>query len=174
MTCRPHVAPPSAQSVVVQVTLEKSTYELLCYARQLLSHQIPSGDLPQVIDRAFRALVRELEKVRFAATGNPRAAQAKPIPGSRHIPHGVRRVVWERDRGQCTYVSDAGHRCESREFIEFDHVQPFAHGGDSTVENLRLRCRAHNQLGAEVTYGTGFMQAKRRTSMSDGSRGTAA
>jgi hypothetical protein len=34
-------------------------------------------------------------------------------------------------------------------FLEFDHVVPFAAGGPSTLENLELRCRAHNAYEAE-------------------------
>jgi hypothetical protein len=40
-------------------------------------------------------------------------------------------------------------------------VLPAARGGQATVANLRLRCRAHNQFEAERTYGVGFMREKR-------------
>jgi len=46
-------------------------------------------------------------------------------------------------------------------FLEFDHIEPVARGGKSTVTNLRLRCRAHNQYEAEQSYGEAFMQAKK-------------
>jgi hypothetical protein len=39
-----------------------------------------------------------------------------------------------------------------------------ARGGAATVENLRLRCRAHNQLEAERMFGAGFMEEKRNGS----------
>ena len=45
--------------------------------------------------------------------------------------------------------------------LEYDHVRPIARGGRSTTDNLRLRCRAHNQLEAEQLYGEAFMQQKR-------------
>jgi len=73
----------------------------------------------------------------------------------------VKRAVWVRDGGQCTFVSDKGHRCEARSSLEWDHIQEFARGGEATVEGIRLRCRAHNQYTAEQTFGAGFMQAKR-------------
>jgi hypothetical protein len=41
------------------------------------------------------------------------------------------------------------------------HITPIARGGTSTAANLRLRCRAHNQLEAERTFGRGFMDARR-------------
>jgi len=73
----------------------------------------------------------------------------------------VRRAVWERDGGQCTFVSESGRRCDARKPLEFDHVRELARGGESTVENLRLRCRAHNQYTAECTFGSEFMRHKR-------------
>jgi len=69
--------------------------------------------------------------------------------------------VWKRDKGQCTYVSESGKRCESRWDLEFDHEQEYARGGDATVSNIRLRCRAHNQHAAERTFGVEFMNHKR-------------
>jgi hypothetical protein len=36
-----------------------------------------------------------------------------------------------------------------------------ARGGQATVDNLRLRCRSHNQYDAECTFGAGFMERKR-------------
>jgi membrane protein involved in colicin uptake len=35
-------------------------------------------------------------------------------------------------------------------------------GGEATVSNIRLLCRAHNQYEAERTFGAGFMSDKRR------------
>lgn len=59
-------------------------------------------------------------------------------------------------------MSAAGHRCDARRFLEFDHVEPVARGGRATVEGLRLRCRAHNQYEAERLFGAGFMSERRR------------
>lgn len=46
-------------------------------------------------------------------------------------------------------------------FVQMDHVHEVARGGESTVENLRLRCHAHNQLEAERTFGAEFMRHRR-------------
>jgi len=75
----------------------------------------------------------------------------------------VKSEVWKRDGGQCTFVGDSGHRCPSRSALEFDHIEPVARGGQSTVQNLRLRCRAHNQYEAERTFGIEFMRNKRES-----------
>src|SRR5688572_1353088 len=99
------VAPLSPQRFALQVTIEKSTHEMLRYAQELLSHQALSGDVAKVLDRALAALIRELEKTKFAATPRPRPSRRPSAPGERHIPSEVKRTVWERDGGQCTFVA---------------------------------------------------------------------
>lgn len=74
---------------------------------------------------------------------------------SRHIPAEVRRRVWQRDGGRCAFIGARG-RCTERGFLEFHHVRPFADGGESVVENLALRCRAHNAYEASRWGGTLF------------------
>jgi hypothetical protein len=73
----------------------------------------------------------------------------------------VKRAVWVRDKGHCTFVSESGRRCECRRDLQFDHVKEFARGGEATVDNIRLRCPGHNQHSAEQTFGAGFMKKKR-------------
>jgi 5-methylcytosine-specific restriction endonuclease McrA len=113
------------------------------------------------MERALQTLVPQLRKQKFAATDRPRVGQRRATAGKRHIPAHVRRAVWARDGGQCTFVSEAGHRCEARKGLEYDHIEPFARGGEATVAGVRLRCRAHNQYEAERVYGAGFMREKR-------------
>ena len=45
-----------------------------------------------------------------------------------------------------------GECCDSKYFVEEDHITAEAMGGEYTVENLRLRCRAHNQRHAIETF----------------------
>src|SRR5207247_4630763 len=85
----------------------------------------------------------------------------RPSPDPRHVPAHVKRAVWERDGGQCTFTSDSGRRCPARTRLEFDHVDEVARGGRASVAGIRLRCRAHNQYGAECTFGAEFMRHKR-------------
>ena len=133
----------------------------LRYAQELLGHQIPSGDVAQVLHRALKALIPQLEKRKFAATDKPRSTPPRPTASRRHVPAHVRRVVWKRDEGQCTFVSESNHRCQERRALEFDHIDPVARGGQATVATIRLRCRAHNQYEAERAYGPEFMRQKR-------------
>src|SRR6188768_1511794 len=77
----------------------------------------------------------------------------------RHCPAAVMRAVFLRDGQQCSYVSPDGRRCSARRCLELDHVEPWAVGGESTMENLRLRCRAHNQRYARQYYGKARVEA---------------
>jgi 5-methylcytosine-specific restriction endonuclease McrA len=143
----------------MQVTIDAETHELLQDVRALLGHMVPSGDVAGVLRESLRTAKQALEKRRFAATGKPRPGRR--TRSARHVPAQVRREVWKRDRGQCTFVSDSGHRCEARTRLEFDHVTPVARNGEATPANLRLRCRAHNQYEAERVFGEPFMRGKR-------------
>jgi hypothetical protein len=156
---RTRVAPLSAQRYGVQFTLDQAGHDLLRKVQDLLGHEVPRGDLAELFVRALMVYAAMLEKKKHAATENPRAPRRQK-PGSRHISAHVKRVVWERDEGRCTHVSDTGHRCEASSDLEYDHVLEYARGGEGTVGNIRLRCRAHNRLGAERTYGAGFIERK--------------
>jgi len=157
---RSTLAPVAAERFRLDVTLGRCSREKLRYIQDLLGHELPSGDLAQVVDQAFDALIEKLEKRKFAATRRPRPGQ-RPSANPRHVPAQVKRAVWERDGGQCTFVSEAGRRCPARKLLEFDHVEEVARGGRASVAGIRLRCRAHNQYGAECTFGAGFMREKR-------------
>jgi hypothetical protein len=83
-----------------------------------------------------------------------------PTPNpKRHCPAAVARAVFLRDGQRCSYVSPNGRRCSARRCLELDHVEPWAVGGESTIENLRLRCRAHNQRYARQYYGKAHVEA---------------
>ena len=158
---RARVAPLAPQRFTLQVTIGQETLEKLRHAQALLGHQLPSGEIAQVLDRALDALISQLEKRKFAATSRPRGDRRRTSQNPRHVPAEVKRTVWERDGGRCTFVSDGGKRCPARARLEFDHVEPVARGGLATVAGIRLRCRAHNQYDAEQVYGAGFMHQKR-------------
>ena len=148
------------QRFLVQFTMGQGTHDKLRYAQELLSHRVPSGDVADVLLCVLKAAIPQLEKEKFAASEKPRAAR-RPAPGTRRVPAHVKRAVWKRDDGRCTFVGENGRRCESRHGIEFDHVQEVARGGDARASTIRLRCRAHNQYEAERTFGVEFMRQKR-------------
>lgn len=147
-TSRPAVvAPLAADRYLLRVTLSRTADEKLVRARALLRHQIPSGDPALFVERALTVLVEQLERTKHGATHRPHR-RARSDSTSRHVPAAVRRTVWARDEGRCAFVGVDG-RCAENSFLEFHHVVPFAAGGPTTIDNLELRCRAHNAY--EVT-----------------------
>jgi len=157
------VAPLAPQRYKVQFTARAETYEKLRLAQDLLRHQIPDGDLDQVLSRALTALLEQLAREKFAATDRPRGGRPT-APGSRHIPAEVKRAVWLRDGGRCAFVGASGRRCTATGFLEFHHVTPYAVGGESTMDNIQLRCRAHNAYEAELYFGPSALAGIRETS----------
>ena len=89
----------------------------------------------------------------------PERKPSSELKRRRSVPAAVAREVVLRDGKQCSYVSPDGRRCRARGCLEFDHVQPWALGGECTIENLRLRCRAHNQRYARQCFGTSRVEA---------------
>jgi hypothetical protein len=91
----------------------------------------------------------------------------------RHVPADVVRAVFLRDGKRCSFVSPDGRRCRARRCLELDHIEPLAVGGEATIENLRLRCRAHNQWYARQYFGASRVNAaiqrskRRRAAMKD-------
>ena len=153
---------PLSERFLVQVTIEKSTHQKLRHAQALLSHAVPTGDVAQVLDRALDALIVQLEKRKFGGATARRTQLPATAVRKRCIPSHIRRAVWERDQGRCTFVSASGTRCKARRLLEFDHIDPVARGGQATVDRMRLRCRAHNQYEAERAFGADFMRRKRQ------------
>jgi hypothetical protein len=146
------VTPLAPSRYEIRFTASEATCETLELARDLLRHAIPEGDTDAIIHRALRLLVKDISRKKFAATTRPGKAR-KIDKESRTVPASVRRVVWVRDAARCAFVAKDGRPCGERGFLEFHHVRPFAEGGEATVGNIQLRCRAHNGHEADMFYG---------------------
>lgn len=64
-------------------------------------------------------------------------ASPKLIIDKKYIPTALRRAVLERDNYTC-------QRCNSRSFLELDHIIPRSKGGATTYENLQVLCHGCN------------------------------
>jgi len=157
-SARPVVRPLASERYEIRFTASADMREKLRVAQDLLGHAIPNGDIAQVFDRALTLLIGDLTRRKFAATGRPRRTRGQSDE-SRNVPAEVKRVVATRDQRRCALVARNGRRCDARRFLEFHHVIPYAAGGQATVENIQLRCRAHNGYEVDLFYGPG----KRRT-----------
>jgi 5-methylcytosine-specific restriction endonuclease McrA len=159
----------------LNITVTAEFIDELEQVRVALSHQCPDGNFEQVVREAFK-LVLERDRKRKALTDRPRLGTERPRPQSeasgerdraksendRYIPAAVRRAVWERDKGRCTWPMGDGKICGSRHRLEFDHDLEVARGGKSTVGNIRLLCKIHNLMKAERRFGRAFMAKFRK------------
>jgi hypothetical protein len=142
--------PDDPDLVAIHMMVPRATEDKLHRAQDLLRHVLPDGDVVKVFDRALTVLIAALEKKKLAHVKRPRRARPMRM-ASRHIPAGVRRAVTERDGERCAFVGSQG-RCTETGFLEFHHVVPYARGGAPTVENIQLRCRAHNQYEGQLAF----------------------
>jgi hypothetical protein len=102
----------------------------------------------------------KLEKSTQVAVGNSavaikESADAAPLkrlnatPLRRWIPNQVKKKVFSLANHQCQFHSkETGIRCNSKAYLEIDHIQPLSLGGSDEIQNLRVYCRSHNQLAS--------------------------
>jgi hypothetical protein len=155
---RPVVEPLAPARYKVQFTASSELQQKL----ERLQALTPGADLAQVVEQA---VTERLEARRFARVkkARKRVEEAEARPSSRYVPATIRRAVYERDGGRCTYSDASGRRCTARRHLEYHHHgRPFGRGGDHSTGNLRLCCRAHNALLAEQEYGREAMSRFRR------------
>ena len=145
----------------LNVTVSADFMAELEQVRAALSHQCPNGDFESVVREAFK-LVLERDRKRKALTDRPRAQSEAPSENARYVPAAVKREVWERDQGRCTWPMGDGDVCDSTHRLEFDHDLEVALGGKPTIGNIRLLCKSHNLMKAERHLGRDFMAKFRK------------
>ena len=155
--------PLSAERFLFRFTGGRSLREKYDRARDLLRLRTETGAMEAIFERALDALLDRLDPLR---RHERRRGTARSASGSftRAIPAAVRDAVWARDACRCTFLSPEGARCPATRWLEIDHIIPYALGGSSDdVANLRLLCRAHNQLSARRIFGTAARRRGRRS-----------
>jgi 5-methylcytosine-specific restriction endonuclease McrA len=187
----PQLTPLSETRHKVQFTASDELRRKLERARDLMRHANADGDLAVVVERAVDLLLEKLEKQRFGRGGARQLREQNgtaPVPQMLHgtpvtqvpqvtrgkpVTRATRRAVFERDGERCTFTDDQGHRCTATTWLELDHLIPRACGGASEVENLRVRCRVHNLLYAEQTFGKEHVERRIRERRDPRERGYA-
>jgi hypothetical protein len=160
---RPMLMPVAADTYSLRVTLDASLKADLDELTALLSHKVPNGDLAAVLREAVRCALEKHGKRKGArAPARTRPPEEPDAASSNtgmrpYIPAHLRRAVWKRDGGRCAWCTSDGRRCDSRWKLEIDHIVPVARGGTTTLSNLRLLCRTHNQLSADEVFGAEHM-----------------
>lgn len=155
----------------VQFTASDELRNKLERARDLMRHANADGNLAVVVERAVDLLLAKLERQRLGKATRPR--QPREQGESSTVQRATRRAIFERDGERCTFTDADGNRCPATTWLELDHVVARALGGTSDAGNLRVRCRAHNRLYAEQTFGKQHVERKIRERRHPRQRGSA-
>ena len=59
---------------------------------------------------------------------------------TRTVPTAIKRALWARDKG-CTFPG-----CTNKRFVDAHHIQHWAAGGETRLDNLLLLCTRHHRL----------------------------
>lgn len=176
MTPSEKLRPLPEQKTMIQFVASVELMGKLEELKSLLAHQNFEGRMDVLIEKLADIALKKLNPAstdRPASAGmsstSPSASNSKapiarvisPAPGmnqvspvqrarSRYIPAQVKRGVFLRDKNGCTYRNPkTGRVCGSLHGLQLDHLIPFSQGGDHSVDNLSLRCGAHNRYRAE-------------------------
>ncbi len=79
--------------------------------------------------------------------GNSRPTALDVGRRTRSIPPAIRRALERRDGG-CRFPG-----CTARHYVDAHHIQHWADGGETRMDNLLLLCRHHHRLVHEGGYG---------------------
>jgi 5-methylcytosine-specific restriction endonuclease McrA len=168
LPARTSIEPTSEARYRIQLNASSALKEKLELFKALVSHSVPSGDIAAALERALDLALEKAQKQRFAKTERPRSLRTRTAKRTslnreyrEHIPNAVQRGVAARDGLRCTYLSEGGCRCSARAFLQIHHEHPWARGGASTPENLRLLCASHNRLLAERDFGAARVAERR-------------
>jgi hypothetical protein len=157
---RDEAVPLTASLSRLHVTVSREFLDKLEAARLALSHARPDATIEHVLEAGLDlVLAKDARKKALVARPRSSAANQPAVNGSDRIPAAVRREVWRRDGGCCQWPIASGGVCGSRVRLELDHIVPRGRGGLSTIGNLRVVCRAHNDLAARLAYGDDRMDA---------------
>lgn len=153
--------------VQFQFTASERFREKVERVKSLAWHRLPANaSLGHVFEFALDAFIakndpRERRHRRQACVETKTVPKGSTDDKSRHVPASTRDDVFTRDDGRCAFVGSNGRRCTSRQALQIDHVTPFARGGASTADNLRLLCAYHNRLEAERLMGPSSRRERR-------------
>jgi 5-methylcytosine-specific restriction endonuclease McrA len=144
------VVPLTAEQSRLHATVSSRFMKKLEAACDALSNARPGATPGEILEAGLDLLLAQAAK-RRGLVEKPR--KEPPAAKADHVPAHVRREVWKRDGGRCQWSLDSGGICGSTRHLELDHVHPRSRGGASTVDNLRILCKAHNDLAARRALG---------------------
>ena len=133
----------SEQLTEIRLTVEPDFLKKLDTIRNLLSHAKPNVTNKEILDYSMEFFLEKKDPMRSYPHSLPPVA----VKQTRHISVHMKRAVWKKSNGQCCYQDPlTGRRCESKKFLEIDHIQAYSKKGTNKLDNLQLLCSGHNLM----------------------------
>ena len=161
-TCqgRERIKPVSPENLEFRFTAPAELLEKINELKALLAHSHPNASLAELFMLAVdvgiahhrkRRSCGRREDSRETQQSAPKNSDS-PVPprvtppglNERYVPAQLKREIWSQKKCE---------NCGSKFALEIDHRIPFAKGGTTSSENLRLLCKSCNQRAAIVTFG---------------------
>ncbi len=147
----------TGDEALLHVRLQQETLKKLDRLKNLRAHKNSKMSYADLIDDMCEYMLKKLDPSERTVHGQhtrntdlsakPGAVGVARSPNPRYIPPMIKRQIWRRELGQCSYIDvKSGKRCESRHLLQYDHIQPVCCGGEATEQNLRLLCHAHHRF----------------------------
>lgn len=152
------VRPVSESTSEMKLVVKDKTLAKVARLKGLLAHKHPHLSTAELLDivcdialeqlNPARAVKQELKKKSEQQLNCEKGNIAKvpAAPQVRRSGARLRREVWRRADSKC-------ETCGSTYALEIDHIKPFALGGLTIRENLRLLCRSCNQRECVKVFG---------------------
>lgn len=149
--------PPPPKSLLKRLFFEVDPETEACIEEllDLLAHANPTRDLSALMKQLLPMALDLVKKRKGLNKPTEQQKNQEPKPKSiscsetavtRHIPQVVKRIVWQRDQGECQFINPVTQKkCRSKHLIQYDHIKPFAYGSGSSVDDLFLTCAQHNR-----------------------------
>jgi len=139
---------------LLTLVVDRETAELLNRAEEILSNACSGKG--EVLKRILHEFVARKDPLKQKSVAQSAAATAPA--GRQNLKVSIKRIIFQRDQAKCQHRDPkTGNICGSRSYLNIDHIIPVAKGGSNHPDNLRVLCRAHNVLAAEVIFGRDHM-----------------
>ena len=136
----PTIQVPQELSYLISIQASEKCIKLLNQVKVLVGPKSTS----EIFEKVLEDFIKRSELKRKGTFGNKK---------KRHVTKTLRHAVSQRDNHQCTFMSKNGDRCTETHSLQVDHIKPFAIGGETEIDNLRLLCPTHNRFYAEQQFG---------------------
>jgi hypothetical protein len=128
------VKPVSRTHSQVQFVASDEQLALFEKARGLLANANPEMTWADLFQKVTEIALKKIDPLQHAAS--PTRKFQNP---NRRVPNtSLKREIFKRDGGKC-------QNCGSTYRLNYDHIDPWMLGGETTAQNLRLYCRNCNE-----------------------------